>query len=117
MAAGFNHAEAIRAFKAAQRLDPDCAMCFWGEALATGPNINVTSKGKAIMMPAEREAAFAAIQKALALSDDVSERERDLIHAQAARYNGDVESEREPLDIAYAGAMREVALAYPDDDE
>ena len=69
------------------------------------------------MMPAEREAAFAAIQKALALTDGVSQRERDLINAQAARYNGDVESEREPLDIAYAGAMREVALAYPDDDD
>src|SRR5690606_3852971 len=43
LAFGFNHAEAIRSFRAAQRLDPDCAMCFWGEALATGPNINVTS--------------------------------------------------------------------------
>ena len=26
MAAGFNHAESVRAFKAAQRLDPACAM-------------------------------------------------------------------------------------------
>ena len=68
MASGFNHAEAIRAFKAAQRLDPGCAMCFWGEALATGPNINVTSKGKAIMMPADRESAFAAIGKAQSLA-------------------------------------------------
>jgi hypothetical protein len=37
----FNHAEAIRAFRAAQRLDPQCAMCYWGEALALGPNINL----------------------------------------------------------------------------
>ena len=51
LAFGFNHAEAIRSFRAAQKLDPDCAMCFWGEALATGPNINVTAKGKAIMSP------------------------------------------------------------------
>src|SRR5215470_1821679 len=51
LAFGFNHAEAIRSFRAAQKLDPACAMCFWGEALATGPNINVTSKGKAIMSP------------------------------------------------------------------
>ena len=29
----FNHAEAGRAFRAAQTLDPDCAMCYWGEAL------------------------------------------------------------------------------------
>ena len=37
--------------RAAQTLDPTCAMCFWGEALATGPNINVTSNGKAVMTP------------------------------------------------------------------
>ena len=117
MAAGFNHAEAIRAFKAAQRLDPSCAMCFWGEALATGPNINVTSKGKAIMMPADRESAFAAMTNARALAADVSERERDLIEAQSKRYNGVVDSDREPLDVAYAQAMRELAARNPQDDD
>ena len=30
LAFGFNHAESVRAFKAAQALDPECAMCFWG---------------------------------------------------------------------------------------
>lgn len=63
LAFGFNHAEAIRSFRAAQKLDPACAMCFWGEALATGPNINVTSKGKAIMSPEEQRAAWAALTK------------------------------------------------------
>lgn len=117
MAAGFNHAEAVRSFKAAQRLDPDCAMCYWGEALATGPNINVTSKGKAIMMPAERLAAYGAIQQAITLAAGASEREQALIKAQATRYNGDVNTERQPLDIAYARAMRELAGRYPDDDD
>jgi tetratricopeptide (TPR) repeat protein len=117
MASGFNHAEAIRAFKAAQRLDPDCAMCYWGEALATGPNINVTSKGKAIMMPVDRVAAQAAVEAALARADSATERERDLINAQAARYNGDEATPRDPMDIAYSQAMREVAAKYPDDDD
>lgn len=36
----FNHAEALRAFRQAQQLDPDCAMCHWGEAFVLGPNIN-----------------------------------------------------------------------------
>ncbi|WOJ95989.1 hypothetical protein R0137_12150 [Congregibacter brevis] len=116
MAAGFNHAEGVRAFRAAQRLDPVCAMCFWGEALAIGPNINVTSKGRAIMMPQDREAAFAAVQKARSLGATATQKERDLIEAQVQRYNGDPESEREPLDLAYANAMREVAAKYPDDD-
>ena len=30
MAFAFNHAESIRSFKAAQNLDPNCAMCYWG---------------------------------------------------------------------------------------
>src|SRR5271165_1263803 len=34
---GFNHAEAIRSFREAARLDPDCAMCWWGVAFALGP--------------------------------------------------------------------------------
>ena len=37
----FNHDEARRAFRMAQKLDPDCAMCFWGEAMVLGPNINL----------------------------------------------------------------------------
>ena len=86
LAFGFNHAEAIRSFRAAQKLDPDCAMCFWGEALATGPNINVTAKGKAIMSTAEQEAAYAALEKAKAVSANKPQVERDLIDALATRY-------------------------------
>src|SRR6266511_3637003 len=37
---GFNHAEAIRAFTEAARLDPNCAMCYWGIAYAYGPHVN-----------------------------------------------------------------------------
>ncbi len=114
---GFNHAEAIRSFRAAQTLDDQCAMCYWGEALATGPNINVTSKGKAIMSPEERVAAYAAVQKAIALKENATQIERDFIDALAVRYNGDPETERDPLDRAYAQALRQVVAKYPDDDD
>ena len=117
LAFGFNHAESIRSFRAAQRLDPSCAMCFWGEALATGPNINVTSKGKAVMSDAERKAAFAAINRALALKDAATPLEQALIEAQAKRYNGDPATDRAPLDRAYADAMEQVVTTYPDDDD
>ena len=60
MAFAFNHSESVRSFKAAQRLDPNCAICFWGEALARGPNINVTSDGKAVMSPENRIEALKA---------------------------------------------------------
>ncbi|MGB5487797.1 MAG: hypothetical protein WBN06_10450 [Lysobacterales bacterium] len=113
----FNHAESARSFRAAQTLDPGCAMCFWGEALALGPNINVTSNGKAIMSDDERIKAFAAVQKAVALKHKVSEAERDYIEALAMRYNGDPSTPREPLDEAYVNSMRNLHQKYPDDDD
>ena len=115
MAYAFNHAESIRSFKAAQRLDPNCAICYWGEALALGPNINVTSDGKAIMKPQERLDAFDRTNKALELLEFATPKERDFILALKARYNGDVNSSRVPLDIAYAEEMEKLSLKYPDD--
>ena len=115
MAFAFNHAESIRSFKAAQRLDPNCAICYWGEALALGPNINVTSDGKAIMNPQERLDAFDRTNKALELLEFATPKERDFILALKARYNGDVNSSRVPLDIAYAEEMEKLSLKYPDD--
>ena len=113
----FNHAESVRSFRAAQTLDPQCAMCFWGEALALGPNINVTSNGKVVMSDDERTSAFAAIQRAVALRENASAAERDYIDALATRYNGDPSTEREPLDQAYVNALRELHHKYPEDDD
>ena len=113
----FNHAESARSFRAAQRLDPDCAMCYWGEALALGPNINVTSNGKVVMSDDDRTTAFAAIQKAVALKDTVSEAERDYIEALATRYDGDTSTDRDPLDHAYVDAMRKLHHKYPEDND
>src|SRR4051794_3773028 len=36
----FNHDEAVRAFRRAADIDPDCAMAYWGMALASGVNYN-----------------------------------------------------------------------------
>jgi len=113
----FNHAESARSFKAAQTLDPQCAMCFWGEALALGPNINVTSNGAVIMADHDRLAAHAAIQKALTLKHTASQQEQDYIDALATRYNGDPATERGPLDQQYVAAMRNLTLKYPQDDD
>ena len=113
----FNHAESVRSFRAAQSLDPNCAMCYWGEALALGPNINVTSNGKVVMSDEDRVTAYAAIQKALALKDSVSLQESDYIDALGVRYNGDPSTAREPLDLAYVDAMRKLHHKYRDDDD
>jgi tetratricopeptide (TPR) repeat protein len=106
---GFNHAEAIRAFQEATRQDPACAMCYWGIALARGPNINA---------PIDREAALAAydaIQQAIARADRASAKERALIQALAARYAAEPPEDRAALDAAYARALRDLVEDYPDD--
>jgi hypothetical protein len=105
----FNHAEAIRAFGEAQRLDPGCAMCWWGEAMAWGPNINLP------MDSASGVAAYAATQRALAARGGASERERALIDAVATRYAAVPPADRSHLDQAYSEAMAAVDRRYPTD--
>jgi tetratricopeptide (TPR) repeat protein len=104
----FNHAEAVRSFREAARLDPDCAMCFWGEAYALGSNINAPMEASAV------PEAWGALQKARG-ARGASERERALIAALAQRYAENPPADRSPLDRAYAAAMREVARSHPDD--
>ena len=105
----FNHAESIRAFREAARLDPSLAMAYWGQALALGPNLN------APMTADNGRAAYAAIQAARAAAPRVTPRERLLIEALASRYAPDGAGERPALDRAYAAAMQTVAGQYPDD--
>jgi tetratricopeptide (TPR) repeat protein len=105
----FNHDEANRAFTEAARLDPNCAMAYWGIAFTLGPNYNLP-------VDAERDrAAYAAIQKAIALAPNASDAERAYIEAIAKRHVADPNADRKALDAAFADAMREVAKRYPDD--
>ncbi|MBI3803221.1 MAG: hypothetical protein HY282_05600 [Nitrospirae bacterium] len=106
---GFNHDEAIAAFKEGARLDPDCAMCYWGAALAMGPNINLPMDLKT--EPAAHELA----QKALALASKVSKAERAYIEALSKRYAAEPGESRTARDQTYADAMQEVAKRNPND--
>lgn len=108
---GFNHFEAIRAFRAAQAMDPECALCFWAEAYALGPNINDT------MDPANNARALETARRAQELSAGASEVERALIEAIQARYAGDAPPDRSKLDAAYSEAMQSVADHFPDNDQ
>jgi tetratricopeptide (TPR) repeat protein len=109
LAANFNHAEAQRAFRKAQRLDPDCALCFLGEALILGPNINVP------MAPEANEPALKALKKARALAESATDKEKGLIEAVATRYSDDPKAERPKLDAAFADATSALSDKYPDD--
>lgn len=106
---GFNHEQAIAAFEEAARLDPECAICWWGVAFAYGPNINLP------MSPEAGAAAWNALGKATERVAHASPAERDLIEALAQRYAEDPEADRAKLDGAFAVAMGKLAEKYPDD--
>ncbi|GAB4190670.1 MAG: hypothetical protein Fur006_32970 [Coleofasciculaceae cyanobacterium] len=106
---GFNHAEAARSFQEAARLDPNCAMCYWGIALVLGPNINAAMDTEVV------SEAWQAIQNAIALSKTANDKEKAYIQALAKRYSVEAAEDRSTLDVAYAAAMRDLAQRYPDD--
>ncbi len=106
----FNHGEAINAFKAAQEADPDCAMCYWAEGFAHGPNINLP------MAEDANAPAYAAARAAFDRKAKATEKEAALITALQARYAKKPPADRKPLDLAFAAAMEQVAARFPDDD-
>jgi tetratricopeptide (TPR) repeat protein len=111
MAYGFNHEAAGRAFAEAARLDPDCAICVWGQALVLGPNINMPMEASAV-----KDATVLA-RRAQASSSHARPVDRALIAALLQRYADPAPADRKPLDRAYADAMASVARDYPDDDD
>jgi tetratricopeptide (TPR) repeat protein len=105
----FAHKPSIRAFQEAERLDPNCAMCAWGEAWASGPTINYTIDAKA-------QATLAALaDKAAALAKDGPVKEQRLIAAMQKRYHKG--GGGGAGDQAFAEAMDQLARDYPTDNE
>jgi tetratricopeptide (TPR) repeat protein len=111
LAYAFNHTEAGRSFEAASRLDPNCAMAYWGMALVLGPHVNSP------MNDANVPKAYESVQRALQLakSGNVTDAERAYIAALAKRYAAEPTNDRSSLDLAYADAMRGVVKQFPDD--
>jgi tetratricopeptide (TPR) repeat protein len=107
----FGKQDATRSFREAEKRDPNCAMCYWGEAWSWGSYLNGAMTAK------EAPYAYAASRKALELAPGhTTPEERDLIDAMQLRYverfNPD---QRRDQDQAYADAMRQVAEKYPHD--
>ena len=109
LAYGFNHEESFRSFEEAARLDTNCAMAYWGMAYVLGPNINLPMDEGVV------HTAYEAIQKAISLLDDESQKEKDLVMALSKRYSLLVMEDRTPLDRAYSDAMKNFVEKYPDD--
>jgi hypothetical protein len=110
MILGFNRPEAVRSFQRAAELDPKAAMPHWGLSLALGRHLNMD-----VDMDVRDEAAYDAIQKAVALSTNASPAERAYIQALARRSSADAKVDRKKLDLDYREAMRALTRQYPDD--
>ena len=107
----FNVDEAVRSMVEAQRLDPDCAMCYWGEAFALGSYLN-----GAMTQEKSRRAHTAIVRAQELAATHASNVERELINAATVRYPRDFDpANRRPVDEAFAEAMAVVYDRYPDD--
>ncbi len=108
----FNLEEAQRSFEQGAKYDYGAAMCYWGQALALGPNINLPPD------PERNAAAYRAAQTALQMTTNRPGPERDLAEAVSKRYALTLPADKEgqlALERAYAEAMRDLAKKYPAD--
>src|ERR1700733_3438086 len=107
---GFNHDEAARSFAYAAKLDPNCAMAYWGIALARGPNYNES------VIDAGREKTSAeAIEKAGMLAAGAGASKKDYIRAFSKRVSADPKADQKKLGEDYRDRMRDLMRHYPDD--
>ena len=107
----FGKEDAVRSFRESWKHDPDCAICYWGEAWAWGSYLNGP------MRPFEAPFAYAAMQEAGG-PHRRRERERARLHRNdhdPLRRGLRNPAQRRDQDEAYAEAMRRLAEAYPDD--
>ena len=122
----FDHSDAARSFRAAHVADPACAMCAWGLAYATGPNVNNNN-------PADRKESARFQARAEKLAKDVTPLELAIINAASGRYVSVNKKDEEPsepvakictssttkiapaFDLAYAQKMAAVYKQFPAD--
>jgi len=109
LGAAFAHSAAGAAMEHAVALDPNCAMCKWGQVLVEGPTINYgkDKKERKPLLALAREAEILAVQGG-------SSKERELTAALVERYRSGDTVKR---DAAYAQAMQQVAAQFPQDNE
>jgi len=105
----FAHKPAIAAFQQAERLDPACAMCAWGEAWARGPTINYD------ISPQDQAALAGLADRAAALARNGPKKEQQLTAALQLRYHHG--GGKGAGDYAFARAMDQLARDYPADNE
>lgn len=103
---GLNHAEAMRSFKEAVRLDEECAMCYWGMAYVLGPNINSAMDSSSV------EEANGYIVQAKKYRNKVTPLEQQMIDAIDLRYPKNQEQTLASCYESFANSMRSTYLNF-----
>ena len=101
----FEHKESVRAFRRARAIDPDCGLCAWGEAWATGPNLNGGGTDDDSLRAGLRLAQLARRQAGGATAV-----QRQMIDALIQRYSGQKASQG----VRFARAMDRIVRRNPD---
>jgi tetratricopeptide (TPR) repeat protein len=104
----FEYEDAREAFQNAQRVDPDFAMAYWGEAM---------THNHPVWFSQDRAAAVAALEKLGATADErlshaATDREADYLEAAHILFG---EGDKHARDDAFAEEMARIAAKYPDD--
>ncbi|HEX6463494.1 MAG TPA: hypothetical protein VFZ98_03530 [Vicinamibacterales bacterium] len=103
----FEYDDAIRSFREAERIDPDFAMAYWGEAM---------SFNQPLWFNENLDKARDTLRRlqAAARARPVTARERGYLEAVERLFGA---GDKDVRDRAYADRMRALARAYPGDDE
>jgi tetratricopeptide (TPR) repeat protein len=106
----FEYEDAAEAFQRAEKLDPNFAMAYWGEAMTQNHPLWAQVNVEAARAALARLAPVADARQAKA----PAEREKMYLRAVEALYG---DGDKAARDIAYAAAMRELHERFPQDDD
>lgn len=104
---GYNFDEAARDFDESARIDPKCAMCYWGKAIALRGNIESEENPRFAR-------ALESAKQAQNLIQNASPEERAYILALVNSYL-QYSNSLNDLDLAFVIEMQKVAEQYPND--
>lgn len=102
--------EALASFKEAARFDPNCAMIYWGQALAMGPYYN---SAHFYLIPKNISEVLKLMNES---ADKASAKEQDLLKVMNLRYpSSEADTVIVNLNAAYAQGMKALLSIYPQD--
>ncbi|MCF2491018.1 M48 family metallopeptidase [Dyadobacter sp. CY347] len=109
---GYHMKESLASFQEAARLEPTCAMAYWGQALAMGPYYNAAHLYK------KPENIPSVLKQMNRLADQATKKEQALIAVMNKRYSADAsDADRKLLNTAYAAKTRELITQFPKDQD